>query len=115
MKQILICMIAICLVGLSIPAFAADKVSNTSDKSIASAIADDAKEVKTGTVKAVKGSKEAIAHDIREIKENVPKDLRDAKEEAIRKSREVKEAVKQEFKEIKNGLSQPLKPKSEAK
>lgn len=108
MKQGLICMIAICLFGLSIFVSAAE-VKNQPDKGVTAAIADDVKEVKTSTVKAVQGSKEAIANDFRKMQETVPKDFKDAKEEAIKKSKEVKKDVTQEFKDIKTGLSKPVK------
>lgn len=110
MKRVLICLFALCLLSFSISVSAADKAKNPSDKGIGATIADDAKEVKKGTVKAVKGSKDAIIHDAKEIKESFPRDVKEAKEAGVKKSREVKEGAQHELKEIKNGLSKPLKP-----
>ena len=117
MKRVLICLFTVCcLFGLSLTLSAAEKAEKTPDKGVAATIADDAKEVKTGTVKVYKESKDAVVRDVKEIKKNFPKDVKEAKDAAVQKSREVKEGAKQEVKEIKDGMSKPLaKPKAEGK
>lgn len=109
MKQIIICMFAVCcLFGSSVTLSADEKVSKAPDKGVAAAIADDAKEIKTEAVKAYQGSKEAIVRDVHQMTEDIPKGVKEVKDSMVQHSEKVKESVTQEFREIKNGMSRPL-------
>jgi hypothetical protein len=101
MKRIVICLFAVyCLLGFSLTVSAAE----------------DGKEVKAGTVKGYKESKDAIVRDAKAMKEDIPKGLKEAKESAIQQSKDVKEGAAKEFKEIRDNMAHPkLTPKSDQK
>ena len=80
MKRVLICIFAVCcFFGFSMNLSSAEEVKKTPDKGVSAAIADDAKEVKTGAVKAYKESKDAIVRDVKEMKEDIPRGLERSK------------------------------------
>jgi hypothetical protein len=117
MKRIVIFFLTGCfLLGFSITICAAEGTKSSSEKSVTESITGTAKEVKEGTVKVYKESKDAIVRDAKAIKEDVPKGLKEAKDSAVKQSKEVKEGAKQEFKEIRDNMANPkLTPKSESK
>ncbi len=109
MKQIIICMFAVCcFFGSSITLSADEKVSKAPDKGVAAAIADDAKEIKTEAVKAYQEGKEAIVRDVQQMKKDIPQGVQEVKDSMVQHSEKVKEGIKQEVKEIKEGMSRPL-------
>jgi len=109
MKQVMICLFAFCCFIVSSASLFADETTNKApDKGVAAAIADGAKEVKTGAVQAYEGSKEAIVRDAQQMTEDIPKGVKEVKDSMVQHYEKVKESVAQEFKEIKEGMSKPL-------
>ena len=112
MKQVMICLFAVCcFIGASVSLFADEKTNKAPDKGVAATIADGAKEVKTGAVQAYQGSREAIVRDVQQMKEDIPHGLKEVKNSMVQHSEKVKESVTQEFQEIKEGMSKPLTEK----
>ncbi len=89
---------------------AADDGKKTIDKSLTSAVADDAKEIKKEFHKTKDETKEAIVRDVKTIKEQTPKDVKEVKTEFKRKSNAAKTNTKEELKEIRESLKKPIKP-----
>ena len=109
MKQVMICIVAACcLLVFSKNLFADGKVNKAPDKVVGATIADEAKEIKTGAVRACQGSKEAIIRDIQQMKEDIPKGVQEVKDSMGQHSEKVKQDITQEVREIKDGMSRPL-------
>jgi hypothetical protein len=89
---------------------AAENEKTTGNKSEASSLTDDGRDIKKEFKKTKDTTKDAMVRNIQEMKEQTPKDLKETKEELIKKKDEVKEMTKQELKEIREGLQKPLKP-----
>lgn len=89
---------------------AADNEKATGNKSEATSMTDDGRDIKKEFKKTKDTTKDAMVRDIREIKEQAPKDVKELKEELIKKKDEVKEMTKQELKEIREGLQKPIIP-----
>ena len=111
MKKLVLCFFSVLLILFCTTLLnAADDVKQTTDKSLTSAVADDAKEIKKEFNKTKDETKEAIVRDVKTIKEQVSKDVKEVKTEFIKKSNEVKTSTTQELKEIREGLKKPIKP-----
>jgi len=104
------------LLGLNTHASAVEEIKSSSDKSVGTAIADNAKEVKTELGKTVEATKDAVVRDAKAMKEDIPKGLKEAKDSAIQQSKDIKEGAAKELKEIRDNMANPsLKPKTESK
>ena len=109
MKQVMICLFAVCcFIGASASSFADEKTNKVPDKGVADTIADGAKEVKKGAAQAYQGSQEAIVRDVQQMKEDIPRGVKEIKDSMVQHSEKVKESVSQEFREIREGMSRPL-------
>ena len=104
------------LLGFSTHASAAEGIKSSSDKSVGTVIADNAKEVKTELGKTAEATKDAVVRDAKAMKEDIPKGLKEAKDSAIQQSKDIKEGAAKELKEIRDNMANPsLKPKTEGK
>ena len=109
-KLMLYCSIAVMILFCPTILPAADDGGKKADKSVTSAVADDAREVKKEFKKTTGETRDAIIRDIKELREQVPQGIKETKKALINKSKNVKDATIQELKEIREGLRKIVKP-----